>query len=203
MDAGAYAVTHLLISMPAAQKARQTQQIPKHAASGYFGARTRPLHDQRIGRVTLRLKLHDVVRKIDVAKRVIRVDGFQPDGRRSVSAKPRNVAQVFAVGRRFFVKGKHIVIIVLQARQEFIDAAVAQRLRHQVVDRKVANPDGLPEFTRKNRQFSRDIHPRQVIARIRLGIAALLRLSDDLGKRRRAVVDIEEVGQRARKNTAN
>ena len=41
------------------------------------------------------------------------------------------------------------------------------------------------------------IEPRQVIARIRLGVTALPGIAHDVGKRLAAVVGVEEIGQRA------
>ena len=51
--------------------------------------------------------------------------------------------------------------------------------------------------------LARDVHARQVVARVGLGIAARLRLAHDLGERALAVEHIEQIRERAGENAAD
>ena len=130
-------------------------------------------------------------------------DRLQTHGRIAGGIQRRHVAQLPVGGCRLAIQGLHLIIVFGQTIEEFLDRAVLQRLGHQAAYREVADTDFEPEFARKYGQLSRHVHARQVVTRIRFGIAVLLRDAHDLGERRRPVVDIEQVRQRARENAAH
>ena len=81
MDAGANAVTVSDIARTGAEVVGKAQQIRKDPGGRHLRARARALYNERIGRVTVGLELHDIVGQVDIGERMVRIHGLEPDRR--------------------------------------------------------------------------------------------------------------------------
>ncbi len=88
-------------------------------------------------------------------------------------------------------------IDLVQARHEGFHAALLQVRGHQALHRHVLQAKRMPGLARQDHQLARHVHPGQVVARVRLGVAHRPRLRDQLRERHAAVVFIEQPGQGA------
>ena len=145
------------------QERGQPQQVRKYPAGRDIRTGAGSLDDERVGRIPRGLELDDVVGQVDVAERVVLGHGLEPDPRGPVGAAFGNVAQdIFG-----------------QAVEELVDADVPERFGHEILDREVANFERLAEFACEDRKLACDVHARQVVARVGLGVAAHARLAYD------------------------
>ncbi len=84
-----------------------------------------------------------------------------------------------------------------QLRHELLDRAARQLRRYQAFHFHVLELQRQAHLAPQDDELACHVHARQVIARIRLGKAALARVLHDLGEAHPAVVDVEQVGERA------
>ncbi len=105
----------------------------------------------------------------------------------------QHVAAPAGVGQALAEAG----IDLVQAGHEVLHAALLQFRGHQAFHRHVLQAERVPGLARQDHQLARHVHPGQVVARIRLGVAHRPRLRDQLRERHAAVVLVEQPGQRA------
>ena len=101
----------------------------------------------------------------------------------------RDVAQHLAAALRLPARARAIgAVEVRQALQELVDRRLrergAARGSRPAMSREL---EVEPRLARKDHGFARDVHARQVVARVGLGVPARLRLAHDLGERALAV----------------
>ena len=84
-----------------------------------------------------------------------------------------------------------------QPRHEFLDRARGEAGRHQALHLHVTELERQAHLAAEDDELARHVHAREVVARIRLGEAALPRLAHDAGEAGAAVEDVEQVGERA------
>src|SRR5262245_40480940 len=90
-----------------------------------------------------------------------------------------------------------------QPVHEFVDVAGAERRRNQPFEFHARQFEPQPHLATENDELSRDVGSRQIVARIRFGIAVRLRDAYDFGKGLLAVPDVEEIRERAGENSFN
>ncbi len=71
---------------------------------------------------------------------------------------------------------------------------------HQALDFDVGELQLEAQLTAQDDELAGDVHAREVIARIGLRVAPLARIADDVGERRAAIIDVEEIGERSRED---
>src|SRR5271166_3069453 len=197
--AGANAVTSVSTEIPLkaelnvrAEVCRKAQQIREYTAGRDLGTGAGSLHDQRIVAIAARREAHDVIGQRNVTKRVLGVEAREPYGRPARGVDAPDVAQNLLV-RPCVGEGRgHRSVEFRQPPHEFLDAAAAQCLRDESLDRDVGHFERQSHFAREDDELARDVQPRQVVARIRFRIALLLRDAHDRGERFASIEDVED-----------
>src|ERR1700728_3743631 len=91
----------------------------------------------------------------------------------------------------------HRLVVARQAGHELRDRSAGKLGRHETLHLHVAQLEVQADLAAENDELARHIRARQVVARVRLGVAALARLADDLREAAAAVVHVEQIGERA------
>ena len=87
-----------------------------------------------------------------------------------------------------------------QPLQELLDFAADQAGRNQALHFDVIELQLQPNLAAEDDELARHVHARQIVARIGLGVTFGLRFAHDGRERNAAVVDIEQIRQRARED---
>ena len=120
--------------------------------------------------------------------------------RLAVRGEPADVAQHLAARRGRIEALLHLAIVLRQAVQEIVDGALLEPGGNQALDLHVFHLELQAHLAAEDDDLAHEVGARQVVARIRLGVALRLGVLDDLRERRLAVVDVEQIGQRAGEN---
>ncbi len=87
-----------------------------------------------------------------------------------------------------------------QALHEVLDGAALESRGHEALNLDIAQLELEAHLAAEDDELAGDVHPGEVIARVGLRIASLARIADDIGERRAAVIDVEEIRQRSRED---
>src|SRR6185437_2471660 len=113
----------------------------------------------------------------------------------ALAGQPANVAQHLPAGARALQPLTHGRIVARQSCHEFLDRAALETRGYQALDPDIAELELEPHFAAENDELAGDVHPGEVIARIRLGVPPLARIEHDIGERGAPVIDVEKVSE--------
>jgi hypothetical protein len=126
---------------------------------------------------------------------VPRVEFHHADGRRTLGGQPADVTQHLAASTRRLEARPHGGIVCRQTAKEFVDRTLLEARRHQTLNLDVRHLELESHLATEDDQLAGDVHAGQIVARIRLRVAPLLRLGDDVAEFARPVIDIEQVSE--------
>ncbi|KAE8421842.1 hypothetical protein BDV36DRAFT_280415 [Aspergillus pseudocaelatus] len=195
------------------QSLHDLHQVGGHAHGSHVTASTAALDNEGVAAVTLRVEADDVVTALQTSNGAILVEVLQADTDLLLTnINATNVTHNLTFLFGSLLNSRHLTIELGQASHELLDTISSgghrlKLLRNQRLNReRVRRLDLQTGDTRQNGQLTGDIHTVQVITGIRLSVAKLLGLRNDLaplsaGWPRNRGEGVEQEGQRAGEDT--
>src|SRR6266436_2870738 len=91
--------------------------------------------------------------------------------------------------------------MLFESIKKFFRARAAKGLRHETLNTHIVQIDFETDLTSQDNQFAGDVHSRKIVARIGLSESLIMSSPHDCGKGLGAVERVEEVRERAGKNS--